>query len=355
MPRDAVPSLPAVLAILLLSTSNAVFAQPVSPAKAEDERILPYTQPGQLIDVGGRHINMYCVGAGSPTVVAMAGIFSWSVVWYKTQPVIAKKTRVCAFDRAAYGFSDPAPKPQIISEVVEDLHKALHAGSLPGPYVLVGHSLGGLEARAYAQRWPEDVVGMVLVDTSPAAEGLKDENIEGYDEVAGSEGYAAAMLHCAFLAAHGTLEPSNAEFNDCTATLPSDTPAAFRKIWPRFFTADYYADKVSLMSSLYTHRYDSADDHRLGSIPLVVLTAEHDWIDNTPTGIRVTQAFSRSRFAQHEALARLSTRGAHRLIKGSGHQIELEKPQAVIDAVNEVLSQLHPGAPTPWKQGSPSS
>ena len=338
MPRDA------ILAVLLFLTSNAVFAQSVSAPKAEDERILPYVQSGQLIDVGGRHINMYCVGTGSPTVVLMAGIFSWSVVWYKTQPVIAQKTRVCAFDRAAYGFSDPAPQPQIISEVVEDLHKALHAGPIPGPYVLVGHSLGGVEARVYAQRWPEDVVGMVLVDTSPAGEGLKDENIPGYDEVAGREGYAAAMLHCAFLAAHGTLEPSNSEFTDCTATLPSDTPAAFRKIWPRFFTADYYDDKVSLMSSLYTHRYDSADKHHLGSIPLVVLTAEHDFIDNTPSGIRFSHAFSKYRFAQHEALARLSTRGAHRMIKGSGHQIQLDQPQAVIDAVDEVLSQLHEGA-----------
>jgi pimeloyl-ACP methyl ester carboxylesterase len=184
----------------------------------------------------------------------------------------------------------------------------------------------------------------VLVDTSPAAEGLIDENIPDFDEVAGRESYAAYTLHCAFLAVHGTLGPSNSEFIDCTATLPSDTPAAFRKIWPQFFTADYFSDKVSLMSSLYTHRYDSADHHRLGSIPLVVLSAEHEWIDNTPAGIRFTQAFSKYWFAQHEALARLSSRGVHRIIKGSGHQIQLEQPQAVIDAVDEVLRQLHAGA-----------
>jgi pimeloyl-ACP methyl ester carboxylesterase len=185
---------------------------------------------------------------------------------------------------------------------------------------------------------------MVLVDTSPAAEGLINENIPGFDEVAGRESYAAAMLHCAFLAEHGTLGPSNTEFNDCTATLPSDTPAAFRKVWPQFFTADYFSDKVSLMSSLYTHRYDSADHHRLGSIPLVVLSAEHEWSDNTPTGIRFTKAFSKYWFAQHEALARLSARGVHRIIKGSGHQIQLEKPQIVIDAVCDVLRQLHTSA-----------
>ncbi len=71
----------------------------------------------------------------------MAGLFSWSVVWYKTHPVIAQKTRVCSLDRASYSFRDPAPRPQILSEVVDDLHAAIKAGSIPGPYILVGHSL----------------------------------------------------------------------------------------------------------------------------------------------------------------------------------------------------------------------
>src|SRR5215475_9589217 len=182
----------AVLWILIptFALRAVVAQQEPAPPVAEDQRILPYAQPGQLIDIGGRHINMQCAGAGKPTVILMSGIFSWSVVWYKTQPVIAQKTRVCAFDRAAYGFSDPASRPQIASNVVEDLHNVLQAGLIPGPYVLVGHSLGGLEARVYAQRWPEEVVGMVLVDTSPAGEGLIDENQPDFDEAAGEEGYA---------------------------------------------------------------------------------------------------------------------------------------------------------------------
>jgi len=258
-------------ATLLLSFASVVPAQPEpAPATAEDQRMLPYAQPGQLVDIGGRRINMHCAGSGAPTVVLMAGIFSWSLVWYKTQPVIAQKTRVCAFDRAAYGFSDPAPRPQILSDVVDDLHAALKDGDIPGPYVLVGHSLGGIEARVYAQRWPKEVVGMVLVDTSPAGEGLIDEDQPGFDEATGRERYAANMLHCAFLAAHGPFQPSSPEFKRCSATLPSGTPAAFRKVWPQFFSAYYFADKVSLESSVYTHRYDGADHQRLWAMPLVV-------------------------------------------------------------------------------------
>jgi pimeloyl-ACP methyl ester carboxylesterase len=127
--------------------------------------------------------------------------------------------------------------------------------------------------------------------------------------------------------------------------LPSDTPAAFRTIWPQFFTAYYFADKVSLMSSVYTHRYDSVDQRRLGAMPLVVLSTEYSWGDSgTPAGIWFHRSYSKIWIARHEALAHLSSRGVHRIIQGSGHEIQLDKPQAVIDAVDEVLRQLHAGA-----------
>ncbi len=149
----------------------------------------------------------------------MAGISSWSVVRYKTQPVIAQETRVCGFDRAGYGFSDPAPRPQILSDVVDELQTALKAVAIPGPYVLVGHSLGGIEARVYAQRWPKQVAGRVLDDSSPAGEGLIDENQPGFDEVIGRESDVARLLHCTLLAAHGPLEPSRPPWTKCSASF----------------------------------------------------------------------------------------------------------------------------------------
>ena len=328
--------LAAMAAALPLAIGGVVLGQPAAaPEVAQPQGLLPYGKPGQLIDIGSRRINLHCTGAGGPTVILMAGLSSWSAVWYKTQPAIAQMTRVCAFDRAGYGFSDPAPRPQVLSEVVDDLHAALAAGPVPGPYVLVGHSLGGLEARVYSQRWPKEVVGMVLDDTSPAGEGLIDEDQPGFDEVIGRESYAAGKLHCVLLAAHGPLEPSRPEYKDCSLALPSDTPAEFRRIAPRFFTAYYFADQVSLMSSVYTHRYDSVDHRDLGAMPLVVLSAQNSW--ETPAGAPFSQAYW---IALHEALAHLSSRGVHRIIQ-SGHEIQLEKPQAVIDAVDEVLRELH--------------
>jgi pimeloyl-ACP methyl ester carboxylesterase len=338
-----------LLAILgcaaLVAICEVALAQPnPAPAVPGDARVLPYAKPGQLVDIGGRRINLYCMGAGAPTVVLMAGIASWSPVWYKTQPVIAQKTRVCAFDRAAYGFSDPAPRPEILSDVADDLHAALRNGAIPGPYVLVGHSSGGIEARLYTQRWRKEVVGMVLIDTSPADEGLIDEDQPDFDAAMGRENFASYTLQCALLAAHGSLNPSRPEYQDCVFPLPSGMPAAFIKIWPNFFTAYYFTDKVSLMSSLYTHRYDSVDHLRLGAMPLVVLSDENPWNNGTPAGIRFNRQYLKVWVAMHVALAHLSSRGIHRMIKGSGHEIQLDKPQAVIDAVDEVLGEIRAGA-----------
>jgi pimeloyl-ACP methyl ester carboxylesterase len=338
----------ALAVALFLSMSNVVVAQSEpAAAMAEDQRLLPYSEPGERVDIGGRRINLHCMGSGGPTVILLAGLSSWSPVWYKTQPVIAQRTRVCSFDRAGYGFSDPPPRPQILSDVVDDLHRALEGGAISGPFVLLGHSLGGVEARLYAERWPMEVVGMILDDTSPAAEGLINEEQPDFDEVIGRESYASDKLHCALLASHGALDPSSPEYKHCSFALPSDTPIEFRKRWPKFFTADYFAGQVSLMSSVYTHRYDSVDHRSLGAMPLVVLSAENSWGTwnaNTPAIARFNRSYLKIWIGMHEALAHLSSRGVHRLIKGSGHEIQLDEPQALIDAMDEVLRQLHTGA-----------
>jgi pimeloyl-ACP methyl ester carboxylesterase len=334
----------ALTAALLLPIGDVVLAQSQQArAITEDPRLLPYLEPGQLVDIGGRRINLHCAGSGTPAVLLMAGLTSWSPVWYKTQPVIAQKTRVCAFDRASFGFSDPAPRPQILSDTVNDLHAALEAAPIEGPYVLVGHSFGGVEARLYAERWPKDVVGMILLDTSPAEEGLIEANQPGLADDEDIDDWVSQELHCALLAAHGPLAPSSRDYKDCSKTLPSDTPAAFRQAWPQFFTAAYAADKVSLMSSLYTHRYDSVDRRSLGAMPLVVLSAEHSFSIETPAGVRFWQAYEKDWYARHEALAHLSSRGVQRTVQGSGHAIQLDKPQAVIDAVDQVFREIQTG------------
>jgi hypothetical protein len=160
-------------------------------------RIRRHPQPVKLlprtVDIGGRRINLRCSGSGAPTVVLVSGLASWSIVWYKNQPGIAKRTRVCSFDRASYGFSDPAPRPQILPDVPEDLHATLEAARVPGLYVLVGHSLGGIEP-----------------GTQDPAE----------PRVRVSGGARRAIEH---------------QVQSLHAPLPGDTPAALRQVWPKWF------------------------------------------------------------------------------------------------------------------------
>jgi pimeloyl-ACP methyl ester carboxylesterase len=124
--------------------------------------------PGHLVDVGGRRLYVHCTGSGSPTVVLVSGLAETSVYWGGwIAPAVAQKTTVCAYDRAGQGWSDPPASPQDGMAVATDLHTLLANAQIPGPYVVVGHSTGGVYSRIFAARYPDQVAGMVLLDSQP--------------------------------------------------------------------------------------------------------------------------------------------------------------------------------------------
>ena len=133
--------------------------------------------PGHLVDVGGRRLYVHCTGSGSPTIVLISGLAETSVYWGGwIAPAVAQNTTVCAYDRAGQGWSDPPASPQDGLAVATDLHTLLGHAQIPGPYVIVGHSTGGVYARIFAASYPDQVAGMVLLDSQPneALTGLPD-------------------------------------------------------------------------------------------------------------------------------------------------------------------------------------
>ena len=133
--------------------------------------------PGHLVDVGGRRLYVHCTGSGSPTVVLVSGLAETSVYWGGwIAPAVAQNTTVCAYDRAGQGWSDPPASPQDGLAVATDLHALLDHAQIPGPYVLVGHSTGGAYVRVFAARYPDQVAGIVFLDSQPneALTGLPD-------------------------------------------------------------------------------------------------------------------------------------------------------------------------------------
>src|SRR5262245_31328525 len=123
-----------------------------------------YPPPGKLLDVGGYRLHLNCTGKSDPTVVLIAGGGDFSFDWGLVQPDASRFARVCSYDRAGLAWSDPGPTPRTMRQEAYELHTILKAARIKAPYVVVGHSLGGLIARVYAERYPEEVAGIVLVD-----------------------------------------------------------------------------------------------------------------------------------------------------------------------------------------------
>ena len=165
-----------VVALLLILAAAGFLYENISEAR--DRRFNP--MQGQLVDVGGRKLHIYCTGEGSPTVILDSGLGDSYLSWSRVQPQIAQFTRVCAYDRAGLGFSDSSPEPRTSKVMAEELHSLLQAAKIPPPYVIVGHSMGGYNVRVYTSMYRHQIVGMVLVDAShPDQEnrfppGLKD-------------------------------------------------------------------------------------------------------------------------------------------------------------------------------------
>jgi pimeloyl-ACP methyl ester carboxylesterase len=150
-----------VAGFLALAVTGAIYQ---AVATQIDQRT--YSPPGEMVDVGAHSLHINCVGRGSPTVILEAANLGMSAHWVRVQQQLAQTTRVCAYDRAGMGWSEPGPEPRGASQISSELHTLLNGTDTEDPYVLVGHSYGGLYARMYAARYSEEVAGVVLVDSS---------------------------------------------------------------------------------------------------------------------------------------------------------------------------------------------
>ena len=149
-----------ILTVLLILVLAGWIYEPF--AEAADAKAYP--PPGQMVDVGGYRLHIHCTGTGSPTVVVESGWGDFSASWGWVQPEVARTTRICTYDRAGMGWSEASPYPRTARQFAKELHTLLANANEPGPYVLVGHSLGGYTVRVYAHDYPDEVSGLVLID-----------------------------------------------------------------------------------------------------------------------------------------------------------------------------------------------
>lgn len=286
--------------------------------------------PGTLVDVGGRKLHLFCSGHGSPTVVFEAGASSFAIDWTLVQQQVARRNRVCAYDRAGMGWSDPST-PETRRTVPADLQALLRAAGERAPYVLVGASLGGLHVRSYIADYPDDVVGLVLVD--PASEDRLFTMIDGQAVLIGSL----------------TPEQMRATVPTQTVRVPRRRPqtgAPFDKLPPSL-----YELRVKLDTRLIASQPDSVTPQMIATsreeerARLARLLAQRSSTAQ-PLGDRPTVVLTRGvdsdpePRATHAALAQLSTNSRHTVVPGSGHEIHLFEPSAVVQAIGDVVQSV---------------
>ena len=271
--------------------------------------------PGSLVELNGRRVHVHCAGEGSPTVILEAGLPGNSLAWMSVFSEISQLTRVCAYDRPGYGWSEPTASPRTAETIVQELRILLQGSDIEPPYVLVGHSFGGLLMQLYGTRFPNDFEGIVLVDSShpdQAHRTLDMDEIEGIARVLkllGPLGFARLLL-------------------PVPAGDPDSRDSSVRELEKELLMTNrtlrtVVAEMFALREGLNQVAQAPTD---FGNKPLVVLTE----------GRRRADFWLR----MQEDLSQLSTNSQWRVVEGAGHFIQHDEPDAVVDAVRSVIGQL---------------
>jgi len=286
-----------------------------------------YPPLGQLVDEDGYKTHLYCIGDGSPTVILAAGLDDFSIVWSLVQPEIAKTTRVCSYDRAGLGWSEASPTPRTSQNMVKELHTLLANANIDAPYILVGHSFGGALVRLYAHNYPDEIVGMVLVDAAPDDLFIRVSSWgNAIDGKLGLYRTLAPMSSFGLL----TFIPESIP----NRGLPDDVLAQYRAI---AVSTNYFqtgvAENEAFESNLAEVRSANVN---LGDMPLIVISRGY-W-DPIPgfSEAENQQAWQMWQEMQSELLL-LSTDSRQIIATKSEHHIQLQQPELVIDAINDVI------------------
>lgn len=299
----------AVVLVLGLILAGTIYE---SVSEAADIR--DYPPPGQMVDVGGYRLHINCTGTGSPTVVIDAGWGDWSLMWSSIQRQVSKTTQVCTYDRAGMGYSEAGPLPRNAEQFAKELHTLLKQANIAGPYVMVGHSMGGLPVRVFVHDYSTEVSGVVLIDSMSPGQ-LTQPPTEKSQTPSQSSGVSFPSL----LARIGLVRL----FTEPLQVLPPDARPAYAafSVTPRSVQA--WADEGTGMPESLVQ----ADAVKtFGDLPLIVLTAglnqQTDWQ------------------SMQLELLRLSSDSQQLIADHSGHKIQIEQPEAAVAAIVKMVSQL---------------
>lgn len=290
-----------------------------------------YLPPGQIVNVDGHMMHIYCTGSGSPTVLLEAGAYS-STEWYWVQQQISTTNRVCSYDRAGNGWSEPVAGARDGLQLVHELHSLLKAANVPGPYVMAGHSLGGVTDPIYASEYPGDVLGIVLVDS---AIPLTSMDISGYEKYKAQNESAYWLLSALvrFGAARFIIGREVAGYG-----LPPTVAAELTALKSTNQAVDTWDAEVRQSLWKLSQQAKAAED--LGARPLVVLWAGHPEITAPDDRAKLKAIWGQ--------VAVFSSNSVTRVIEGADHgsiQGNEQYAAQISNAIREVIESARTGQP----------
>jgi pimeloyl-ACP methyl ester carboxylesterase len=306
-----------------------------APVRSSDA---PYVRPQQLVDIGGRHLNMYCLGRGSPTVILDAGLGSSLFTWHLVQPQLSHVVRICSYDRAGYGFSDPSGTEHTTNANVDDLHRLLSIAHVPKPYLLVAHSLNAFDARVFTDRYRSDVAGMLLIDPSDVDEDRLAVVYGAAKRKAEEAANLSFVRGCDALAHRHRLTSGD----DCVGKPnPAESEALHRVQLAHSRSPEMWD---AILSELGSVRRDlvqvRAAQRAYGNLPLIVLTAadaEADGAKSQGLSAANIRLAVQLRNQMRNADAGLAKRGINCSISYVSHYIQTDRPRVIINAIRELL------------------
>ncbi|HKW64472.1 MAG TPA: alpha/beta hydrolase [Candidatus Acidoferrum sp.] len=327
--------------VLLIACTALAGAAYQAIANWRDARRFP--QEGRSIALGaefpGVSLNLNCVGQGAPTVILDSGLGVPAAGWDLVMPDVAKFARVCSYDRAGYGWSSAGPMPRTSDEIVRELHALLAASGEKGPYVLVAHSFGGYNVRVYADKYPGDVAGLVLVDTShedqeqmmPASlRQLTQEQVKQLD---------SQKRLMPILIVFGIARLTTGDDGESKLSKDFRDKMKYLQLQMKFIEAAFSEIKSFSLSAEEVRRTGN-----LGDRPLVVLTAGKDLeAKDLPKDVSVEEMreFRKTWVGDLQVRqTKLSTRGKQIVVPDSTHMIPMERPDAVVNAIREVCDAV---------------
>ena len=291
----------------------------------------------------GRRFNFFCLGKGGPTALLDGSLSQWSFEWKDVQSALARTTRVCAIDRAGYGFSDPGPLPRDAAAETTDLEQALKAAHMSGPYILVGHSFGGTTVRLFAYRHPDQVAGILLVDpeidqSDPRVASFKSADQKGIIH----------YRHCLAQAKARKLVPGYIVPGDEDPCLPKRQEGVSKADWAELSKLYFSKAWFEVVLSETENEDSSAKEidtsrHSFGSMPLIILSSDKaHFTEDRPRGVDADQLY-KAWIAGHEDQAKDSSQGKNIIVDGASHFVFEERPEVFIKAFNDVVAQARRG------------